>query len=248
MVQIAGCGKDWNRVGVVAPKQWRAATDAVIRVAGVIAPQAECLVWLDEPCALAVAQSARERSLGIRLGAYTLVLFDEDGHFLKTLPLGAIPAEDLSSWLAKQGFNITSAADMPPAPNHSALSNLDRTIGNVHQTIGYIARVTHGSSKVCTDPKTLETSMTIRLTSREGESERLIVVGFSPESGQGEIFVRTEPGDGPRTDLRLALCEVAAKSDVDEQAKTVELFLHKTLEQAYASLRREWRPRRPSTH
>jgi hypothetical protein len=247
MVQIAGCGKRWNRVGVVTPTDWRAATEAVILAARLIAPRAELLMWLDEPCALAVVQSTPERNLGIRLGSYTLVVLDQNGQLLKTLPLGGILAEEVTSWLSKQGFNMTSETDMPPLPSHAALSNLDRTIGNVHETIGHVARLTHGSTKVRTDPETLETTSTIHLTSREGEPERLIVVGFSPEEEQGEIFVRTEPGDGEPSDLRLAMREVAAKSDVDAQATAVELFLHKSLERAYASLSREWRSRRPST-
>lgn len=247
MVQIAGCGEHWNRVGVVTPTDWRAAADAVILATRLIAPPGERLVWLDEPCALAVARSAPESSLGIRLGAYTLVLLDQDGQLLKTLPLGGLSAEEVASWLSKQGFNVTPDADSPPSPSHAALSNLDRTISNVHETIGHIARLTHGSSAVLTDPETLETTTTIHLTSREGEPARLIVVGFSPDGEQGEIFVRTEPGHGEPTDLRLAMHEVSAKSDVDAQAAAVELFLRKSLEKAYASLSREWQPRRPST-
>jgi hypothetical protein len=246
MVQIAGCGKRWNRVDVVTPSGWRAATDAVILAARLIAQPEELLVWLDESCALTVAQSGPGKSLGIRLGAYTLVLFDQDGQLLKTLPLGGMSAEAIRSWLSKQGFDATSEADLPPSPSSAALSNLDRTISNVHEAIGHIARLTHGSSAVRTDPETLETSTTIRLTSREGESARLIVVGFSPEGEQGEIFVRTEPGHGEPTDLRLAMRDLATKSDVDAQATMIELFLHKSLERAYASLSREWRSRRPS--
>lgn len=247
MVQIAGCGKRWNRVGVVTPQDWRAAVEAVISAARLITNHSEGLLWLDEPCALAVAQSPPEKSLGIRLGAHTLVLFDQDGQLRKTLPLGGVSAAEITSWFSKQGFDMTAEEDMPPSPSHAALSNLDRTIGNVHETIGHVARLTHGSSKVRTDAASLETTATIQLTSREGESERLIVVGFSPEGEQGEIFVRTEPGDDPEVHPRLAMCEVAAKSDVDAQATTVELFLHKSLERAYASVRREWRSRRPSS-
>ncbi|MDH3484680.1 MAG: hypothetical protein OEM16_10665 [Myxococcales bacterium] len=247
MVQIAGCGERWNRLGIVTPTEWRAATDAVILAARLIAKPGELLVWLDEPCALAVAHRAPEKSLGIRLGAYTLVLFDRDGQLLKTLPLAGTSAEEVGSWLSKQGFNTAWKTDLPSSLSHAALSNLDRTISNVHETIGRIAGLTHGSSPVHTDPQTLETIMVIRLASREGESARLIVLGFSPEGEQGEIFVRTEPGDGEPSDLRLAMREVAAKSDVDAQATLVELFLHKSLEQAYGSLSREWRPRRPST-
>jgi len=247
MVQIAGCAKRWNRVGVVTPTDWRAATDAVILAARLIAKPGELLEWLDEPCALAVAHRAPDKSLGIRLGAYTLVLFDQDQQPLKTLPLAGASAEEVGSWLSQQGFSTPWKTDLPPSPDHTALSNLDRTISNVHDTIGHIAKMTHGSSPVHTDPQTLETITVIRLASREGESARLIVVGFSPEGEQGEIFVRSEPGDGQPSDLRLAMCEVAAKSDVDAQATLIELFLHKSLQQAYASLRREWRPRRPST-
>lgn len=247
MVQIAGCGERWNRVGVVTPTEWRASTDAVILAARLIAKPGELLVWLDEPCALAVAHRTPEKSLGIRLGAYTLVLFDQDGQLLKTLPLAGTTAKEVGAWLSKQGFDTAWVTDLPVSPNHSALSNLDRTISNVHETMGHIARLTHGSSLVHTDPQTLETTMVIRLASREGESTRLIVLGFSADGEQGEIFVRTEPGDGEPSDLRLAMCEVAAESDVDAQATLVELFLHKSLEQAYASLNREWRPRRPST-
>ncbi len=247
MVQIAGCAKGWNRVGVVTPTDWRAATDAVILAARLIAKPGELLVWLDEPCALAVAQRAPDKNLGIRLAAYTLILFDPDGQPLKTLPLAGASAEEVGSWLSKQGFSAPWKTDLPPSPDHTALSNLDRTISNIHETIGHVAQMTYGSSPVHTDPQTLETIMVIRLATREGESARLIVLGFSPEGEQGEIFVRTEPGDGEPTDLRLPLREVAAKSDVDAQAGLIELFLHKSLQQAYASLSREWRPRRSST-
>ncbi|MDH3624913.1 MAG: hypothetical protein OES69_07725 [Myxococcales bacterium] len=247
MVQIAGCGERWNRVGVVKPTEWRAATDAVILASRLIAKPGELLVWLDEPCALTVAHRAPEKSLGIRIGAYTLVVFDQDVQLLKTLPLAGTSGEEVGSWLSKQGFKTAWKTDLPASLSHAALTNLDRTISNVHETIGRIAGLTHGSSPVHTDPQTLETIMVIRLASREGESARLIVLGFSPEGEQGEIFVRTEPGDAEPSDLRLAMCEVAAKSDVDAQATLVELFLHKSLEQAYASLSREWRSRRPST-
>ncbi len=247
MVQIAGCGERWSRVGVVTPTDWRAATDAVILAARLIAKPGELLVWLDESCALAVAHRTPQRSLGIRLGAYTLLLFDQAGQLLKTLPLGGASAKEVEAWLSKQGFNTEWVTDLPPSPSDAALSNIDRTISNVHETLGHIARLTHGSSVVHTDPQTLETTMVIRLSSREGESARMIVVGFSTEGEQGEIFVRAEPADALPSDLRLAMSEVAAKSDVDAQAKLVELFLHKSLEQAYATLKRDWRPRRPST-
>lgn len=247
MVQIAGCGERWNRVGVVTPTDWRAATDAVILAARLIATPGELLVWLDESCALAVAHSTPQRSLGIRLGAYTLLLFDQAGQLLKTLPLAGASADEVKAWLSKQGFDPAWVTDLPPSPSHSALSNVDRTISNAHETMGHIARLTHGSSLVHTDPQTLETTMAIRLSSREGESARQIVLGFSTEGEQGEIFVRTEPADEEPCDLRLPLCEVAAKSDVDAQATLIELFLHKSLEQAYATLKRDWRPRRPST-
>lgn len=247
MVEIAGCGKRWNRVDVVTSTDWDAVTDAVISAAVLVTEPDEVLLWLDEPCALSVAQSEPGKSIGIRLGAYTLVLLDPNGQLLKTLPLGGMSADEVGSWLSNQGFDRDSETALPPSPSHSALSHLERTISNVHEVIGHVARLTHGSSAVRTDPETLETTTTIRLSSREGEVTRRLVVGFSPEGEQGELFVRTEPAHGEPIDLRLAIREVAATSDVDAQATTVELFLHKSLERAYASLSREWRPRRPSS-
>jgi hypothetical protein len=245
MVEIAGCGERWDRVDVVTSTHWRAATDAVLAAVRLIAPEGQSLTWLDEPCALATADPSSSRRLGIRIRAYTLVVLDQHAQLVKTLPLSGVTSEETEAWLAKQGFVGGTGAPVSP-PGHEPLANLDRALSNVYATVGCIARRTEGSSVVVTAPQTLQTTTTIQLSTREGEPPRLIVVGFSPERDQGVLFVRTEPGDGAALDFELTLRDVALKSDVDAQAKEVELFFRESLDEAYASLNRSWRSKRHS--
>ena len=246
MVQIAGCAEHWDRVGVVASEQWREAVDAISLATSVLARGSEPLVWMDEACSLAVGDDAHTSRLGIRIRAFTWVFLDEHGQLQKTLPLSGQSGQEASAWLSRRGVEVGALKDFPASPGAEALVNLDRSISNVHEAIGHIARVTHGSSHVHTDAATLETSATIALASREGEPTRQIVVGFSTAGDQGEIFVRAGPTD--ESTLSLTMRDVARLSDVDAQAGAIELFLRESLEQAYASHSREWRSRRPSAY
>ena len=245
MVRIAGCVERWNRVGVVQPSEWEEAVHAVVSAAKVICPPGGSLTWFDEPCVLAVPLERMDRSLGIRLGAYTLLLVDQDHQLLKTLPLADSVAEGLGSWLSSHGFDASSAADLPLLPGHAALSNLERTMSNIYATLGSIAGVTHGAEPVRTDPSTLETTSTVRLPSREGEPPRLVTMGLSPAGDQGDLFLRTQPEAQSQGPLRLSMRDIATRSDGDAQAAAVERFLAESLKLAYRAVNREWRARRP---
>ncbi|MGB5810623.1 MAG: hypothetical protein WBG86_08845 [Polyangiales bacterium] len=245
MVHIKGCGERWDRVGATTPGEWRTAANAVSRGSAVIASPGAQLEWLDEPCTLAVARETPGSTLGIRIRAYTLVLLDADAQLLKTLPLAGATAGEVADWLARQGFTPGHGRDFPPTPNQAVLGELDRTMSNVHEMLGYISRRTQGAGAVRSNPATLETCVKIRLSSREGESPRTIELGFTLDGDQGELFVRTEPGFGFQA-LRLPISGIAAMSDVDAQAPAVERFFQESLGEAYASLRRQWQSRRPS--
>ena len=245
MVRIAGCVERWNRVGVVQPSDWEEAVRAVTSAAKVICPPGGSLTWFDEPCALAVPLGRTDRCLGIRLGAYTLLLVDQDRQLLKTLPLAGSVAGSLGSWLSSHGFDASRAADLPPLPSHAALSNLERTMSNVYVTLGSIVGVTDGAGPVRTDPDTFETTSTVSLPSREGEPPRLITMGLSPAGEQGDLFLRTQPEAQSQSPLRLAMREVATRSDGDAQAGAVGRFLAESLKLAYQAVNREWRARRP---
>ncbi|MEM7437176.1 MAG: hypothetical protein AAF436_18620 [Myxococcota bacterium] len=247
MVRVAGCAERWDRIGIVPHGEWREALRAVVSGASVATPPGAELVWLDEACALAPHQPAPGNTLGLRIRAYTLVVLGPDEQLLRTLPLGGARASDVSSWIAKQGFVGRSTGDFPDAPPHELLANLDRTLSNVHHTLGRVVDRTQGASAVRTAPETLATIATIQLGSREGESPRVIELGFTPEPGQGEIFVRSKSSPGNERAWRIGMDQVAAMSDVDAQATVVERFLHDSLEEAYDELSRQWQSRRPST-
>lgn len=249
MVRIAGCGERWDRIGVIAPDNWKGAVQAVARGTQLVSPSGESLVWLDEPCALALHQSSPQRRLALRVRAYTLVLLDADDQLVKTFPLDGATATEAAAWIAKQGSSNDAEVDLPAAPNPDVLVHIDRTLSNVHHTLARVGRVTHGASAPRTNPVTLETWARIALASREGESARFIDLGLSPSGDQGYLYVRAEPpADEPDepSDWRFPVSSIAAMSDVDAQATTVEQFLGESLEKAYARLRRQWRSRRPS--
>ena len=242
MVQIAGCGERWSRVDVAGSSEWSEAVRATIEACQLIVERNRSLTWLDEACALC-AGSSPEGSPGIRIGGFTLVIFDRHEQPFKTMPLGGASRTDVISWLASHGIGgvKSDGQDAPlPTPEHRALSNLERTISNAHTTLGYIARRTHGADPVLTHAETLETSFCIRLATRAGEVQRTITAGLSPNGEQGALFVRAEPGQSVAS---LAMSEVAARTDGDTQTQMVESFLHRSLSDAYLALRREWKAR-----
>ncbi|MEM7139327.1 MAG: hypothetical protein AAF500_22335 [Myxococcota bacterium] len=247
MVRVAGCAERWDRIGVVPHGEWRGAVTAVVSGASVATPPGGELVWLEEACALVPHQPAPGSTLGLRIRAYTLVVLGSDEQLLRTLPLGGARAADVSAWISKQGFVGRPAGDFPDAPPHVLLENVDRTLSNVHHTIGRVVDRTQGASAVRTVPETLATVATIRLGSRQGESPRVIELGFTPAPGQGEIFVRSKSGSRDERVWRIGMDQVAGMSDVDAQATVVERFLHDSLEEAYDELNRQWQSRRPSS-
>ena len=242
MVQIAGCGERWNRVDVAGSSEWSDAVVATIEACQLIAERNQALVWLDEACALCPSSSP-EGSPGVRIGGFTLVIFDRHEQPFKTMPLGGASRADVVSWLGSHGIGGARSDvrdDRLPAPEHRALSNLERTVSNAHATLGYVARRTQGADPVVTQPETLETSFRVRLATRAGEPQRMITAGLSPNGEQGTLFVRAEPGESLAS---LEMSEVAARTDGDTQTQMVESFLHRSLSDAYLALRREWKPR-----
>jgi len=243
MVRIAGCAERWDRVGIVAPDLWRSAVEAVVAATRMMAPDGGSLTWVDEACALVVLRDAQQPRLGIRIRAHTLVILDRHAQLIKTLPLSELSEREARSWLTQHGFDGSGARDFEHSPDHEALLNLDRTLSNVHQTLGYVSRATDGADSVQSDPSTLDTTMDIRLSSREGEPIRRIVAGFTPEGDQGELFIQADPPTS--SPERLTMRDLAVMSDVDIQATSVEAFFRQALEHAYEAVRREWRSRRP---
>lgn len=245
MVQIAGCGERWTRVELERAEDWGTAVDALSQAVELFARSGASLRWLDESCALSV-ESSGERAPAIRVTGLTLVILDNDERLMKTMPLGGALKADVLDWLSSQGIppgDRPSEAAALPAPEEGVLVNLARTFSNAYQVLGQIARMTHGAEPVQTEPATLETCTRILLGTRSGESPRSIEVGFSPSEGQGAFFVRTQCEDPSAPEAVLSLAEVAKESDGDVQARVIETFLGKAIEEAYGRLSREWRPR-----